>query len=197
MQPPSLERCDVDAVPRFSFAGRTLRARLLDVYDGDTVTAAFAGDDGALYKMGVRLRGVDTPELRGSGADEKAAAVRARTFVAAWALPGRFAASASAPPSRREIAAALKAAPAIVTLRCDGFDKYGRCLAAVWRLGDGGGDCLNERLLREGHAREYGGGRRAPWPWPGHSSAEPPKPTPSNAPTPPSMRPPFMTDSSL
>lgn len=152
-----LETCDVGSVPRFSFAGRRLQARIADVYDGDTVTAIFAAHEGGLYKMAIRLHGVDTPERRGASAGEREAAAAARAFVARWALPGRWDAGAVA--STLDVRASLGREAALVELRCLGFDKYGRCLATVWR----GGDCLNDRLLEEGHAVPYDGGRRKPW----------------------------------
>ena len=47
------------------------------VYDGDTFTAYLPGYDKAER---VRVRGIDTPEIRGKCPSEKAAAIKARDF---------------------------------------------------------------------------------------------------------------------
>ena len=54
-------------------------ATVLSVYDGDTFTARIPVWDNVEVVTAVRIRGIDTPELRGKCAAEKAAAVKART----------------------------------------------------------------------------------------------------------------------
>ena len=44
----------------------TYRAKIISVYDGDTVTALVDLGFGISTKIKVRLKGIDTPELRGS-----------------------------------------------------------------------------------------------------------------------------------
>ena len=58
-------------------------ATVLSVYDGDTITVEARIWPGLTWKGGVRVRGVDTPEIRGKCAAEKAAAIAARDFVRA------------------------------------------------------------------------------------------------------------------
>ncbi|KAL3897976.1 MAG: hypothetical protein SGPRY_012938, partial [Prymnesium sp.] len=72
-----LAGCTEKNTPRF--LPQVSRAKVLSVYDGDTLTvAARHARRGRAYLFRVRLAGVDTPELRGSSADEKQRALLAR-----------------------------------------------------------------------------------------------------------------------
>lgn len=94
---------------------------VIKVYDGDTITVAAmpltphcgnacaeAARAGPMYRFAVRLRGIDAPELKGSGPAEHAAAVASRDALAGLLL-GRA-----------------------VALRNRGAEKYGRLLADVY-----------------------------------------------------------------
>lgn len=74
----------MDSVPKFRFAP-CVRARILSVYDGDTVTAAFQHDT-KLQRFRVRLVGIDAPELRTKDEQERAQAVVCRDTLRAWVL---------------------------------------------------------------------------------------------------------------
>jgi micrococcal nuclease len=59
-------------------------ATVIKVYDGDTITVAACIPDmrhDTAYKFSVRLRGIDTPELRSKKADEKRVAQIARSAL--------------------------------------------------------------------------------------------------------------------
>ena len=58
-------------------------ATVLDVVDGDTITVRARIWLGQAIETRVRLAGIDTPELRGRCAEERALAVRARDALAA------------------------------------------------------------------------------------------------------------------
>ena len=140
--------------PEFQIAGRH-KARLLETHDGDTMKVAVVLR-GKVFKVAVRLLGVDAPEVRTKNPEEKAAGVAARDFVAAWALPERMKVGGS------YAEATLKRAYAEthVMLEVDfhGPDKFGgRHLGRVYRRGE----CLNDLLLSSGHAVAYGGGTKA------------------------------------
>ena len=60
-----------DGVPEFSFKDTTKKAKVVSVYDGDTVKIVFPLQE-KLYKWNCRLAGVDTPELRTRNKLEKA-----------------------------------------------------------------------------------------------------------------------------
>lgn len=111
-------------------------ARIVKVYDGDTVTGICSFDGGRrLRRCSLRIHGIDCPEIRGRGAREKAAAVVARDFVHAQCFDR------------------------VVQLDPKGIDKYGRILASLTLDGQD----LAEQLLARGFARSYAGAARTPF----------------------------------
>lgn len=105
----------------------TYKAKIIAVYDGDTVTAVV--DLGFLHsqEMKLRLYGIDTPEMRGS---EKLEGRKVRDIVRSMILDKE------------------------VTIRSykDKQGKYGRYLANIV-LEDGLE--LNQWLIDNGHAKPY------------------------------------------
>ena len=98
-----------DAV-EFSFEGECKEAKVMSVYDGDTIKVAFPLG-GKMYIWNCRLNGIDTPELRTRNKKEKEFGYEVRNKL-------------------RE-----KILGKIVKISCDEFDKYGRLLVEVY-LGD-------------------------------------------------------------
>ncbi len=84
--------------------------KVIKVYDGDTITIAskLPHDNSPVYRFSVRLLGIDTPEIKGSSAQEKDLAKKARDALSAQIL-GK-----------------------IVYLENIGIEKYGRILATVF-----------------------------------------------------------------
>lgn len=111
-------------------------ARVLSVYDGDTVKVEAAMWPGLTWKGSVRVDGVDTPELRGKCEGEKQKARAARDFV-------------------RE-----RVGKRVMLLNVKKGKYAGRVVARV-RLADG--TDLTELLIRSRHGRPYNGGRRQGW----------------------------------
>lgn len=70
---------DAAAYTQFKWEGYTV-ARVLDVYDGDTVTLGFCLK-GELVTFKGRLMGIDTPELRSKDPHEKALALNAKNVL--------------------------------------------------------------------------------------------------------------------
>lgn len=116
--------------------------RVIKVYDADTLTIAskLPYDSSPLYRLSVRLNGIDTPEMKGKDIsdDEKTAAKNARDFVSNLVLHK------------------------YVRLENINSEKYGRLLADVYY-----GDIhLNELLLKEKYAVPYQGGtKKKPLSW--------------------------------
>ena len=110
--------------------------RVIKVYDADTITIAskLPYDDSPMYRLSVRLNGIDTPEMKGKGIldDEKEAAKQAREFVSNLVL-NKY-----------------------VRLENIESEKYGRILADVYI----GNVNLNEILLKERYAIKYDGGTK-------------------------------------
>lgn len=111
-------------------------ARVIRVVDGDTVEVEAQIWLGQTVQTAVRLRGVDTPELRGKCADERVKAQAARDLLAA------------------------RVGPQVMLLDV-GFDKYGGRVVA--RLHSLRGQDMAAELVKAGLARPYDGGGRTPW----------------------------------
>lgn len=124
-----------DAV-EFSFEGQFKEAKVLSVYDGDTITVAFPFG-GKMFKWNCRLTGVDTPELRTRNLKEKEFGYKVRDFL-------------------RE-----KILGKIVKLSCKDFDKYGRLLVEVYDSDTI--DSINNWLIDNGYAFAYDGGTKQKW----------------------------------
>lgn len=113
------------ATPPFSLAGMQTAARVVDVYDGDTMTCVVPLHD-QYYKFTVRLAGIDTCEVKGKNKEH---ALRARSRV--LELVTGAAVTADAVSTRKKVQALLDRDVHLVWLHCQEFDKYGRLLAEV------------------------------------------------------------------
>lgn len=123
-----LEDYTKDNVKYFSFDGKVLRGKCVDVYDGDTVTIVLPVDN-QYYKFRVRLADIDTPEIRTRDLEEKKQGYIAKDVVVNLILNK------------------------IVTVKCGDFDKYGRLLATI--LVDGMEESVNDHLVAGGYAEVY------------------------------------------
>lgn len=129
------------ALAIFLATAATARAQdwpIVRVYDGDTFFVSIPALPVELRVVGVRIRGIDSPE---AGSRAKCPAER---FLAEKA--------------RASLAALLTARP--LEYRDLGWDKYGGRLNAVVLAG---GVDIGAALVREGLARPYDGGTRAGW----------------------------------
>jgi endonuclease YncB( thermonuclease family) len=108
--------------------------RVIKVYDGDTITIAskLPFKESPLYRLSVRLNGIDTPEIKGKDEDEKTAAKMTRDALSSLIF-NKY-----------------------VTLKNIQSEKYGRILADVY-LGE---LHLNEWLIKEKYAVRYDGGTK-------------------------------------
>lgn len=115
---------------------------VIKVYDADTITIAskLPYDESPMYRLSVRLNGIDTPEIKGKGVshEEKEAGKVARDFVSNLVF-NKF-----------------------VRLENIQSEKYGRILADVF-VGD---IHLNELLIKQRYAVKYDGGtKKKPTSW--------------------------------
>ena len=126
-----------DTVP-FTFP--IANGQVIKVYDGDTITIAskLPYDASPLYRLSVRLNGIDTPEIKGKNDDEKEAAKAARNALSNL-IYGKQ-----------------------IRLENIKSEKYGRILADVYlnQLH------INDWLIRERYAVAYDGGtKKSPESW--------------------------------
>ena len=111
------------------------KGKVVKVYDGDTITIAskllyFA--DSPIYRFPVRLRGIDSPEMRTKSPIEKELAQKAQQALYELIF-GK-----------------------IVYLTDIGMDKYGRVLANVYLEQVN----MSQWMLDNGHAVQYNGGTK-------------------------------------
>ena len=115
-----------------------IHAKVIKVYDGDTITVAarLLNGNNKIYKWTVRLDGIDTPEMNSKDENEKRLAQ-----IAKDALQNRL---------------LLSENNKTVQLKQIKYDKYGRILAKVYF----GNECINDWMLNEKYAVEYHGGTK-------------------------------------
>jgi len=108
--------------------------QVIKVYDGDTITIAskLPFEDSPLYRLSVRLNGIDSPEIKGNTDDEKTAAIQARDALKKIVLNKT------------------------VTLKNVQSEKYGRILADVYLENLH----INEWMLKKRYAVKYDGGHK-------------------------------------
>ena len=77
------ENSDIKWEDTIEFTFPIKGGRVIKVYDGDTITIAskLPFEDSPLYRLSVRLNGIDTPEIKGKSEDEKTAAKNARNAL--------------------------------------------------------------------------------------------------------------------
>lgn len=116
--------------PEFGLRGLRMRAKVLNVYDGDTITLGFVFR-GEVFRKQCRVKGVDCAEIRTRNESEKAVGLRAQIRT-------------------RELVS-----DSIVRVEFDNQeDKYGRLLGVVY-IRDG--RRLDSVLIEEGLGYAYDG----------------------------------------
>lgn len=135
---PAIENATWETTPEF--IPPITGGKVIKVYDGDTITIAsrLPYQESPVYRFTVRINGIDTPEIKGKTATEKALAIQARNALALLIL-GKT-----------------------VKLENVKLEKYGRLLADVW-LDETN---LGKHLIESNYAVPYSGGtkiRPAEW----------------------------------
>jgi len=110
------------------------RGKVIKVYDGDTITIAakLPYPESPVYRVSVRLNGIDTPEIKGQTQREKELAKQIRDILQS------------------------KIMNKMVELKNTSNEKYGRLLADVY-LDD---ICINDWMIEQGYAVKYDGGTK-------------------------------------
>lgn len=120
-----LHNLNLEYVKPFDFKF-TIQAKIISVYDGDTVTAVFKYN-GIYSSFKIRLLGINTPEIRNSNLNKKRKAIEARDYLRYLILNK------------------------VVVLECKGRGKYGRILGNIFYNNID----INEKMITEGHAQLY------------------------------------------
>lgn len=149
-----LESKNYDNLPNWTLNGRVFYSKILDVYDGDSITISVKIDNN-YFKMNCRLNGIDTPEMRGGDEDEKAAAIKARDHLI-FLLAGQ---KIGKDVSRKNIREFFSERNIVLQIKCGDFDKYGRLLIEIIKEGF----FINFKMISDGFAGEYSGKTKSDW----------------------------------
>jgi len=121
-----------DDVEDFSFNGVRKIAKVVDVYDGDSITVIFKFN-GNFQKFKIRMEGYDSPEMRSKDLLEKEYAQKAKQALSDLILNQ------------------------LVRLECGKSDKYGRILGKVYTLEN---VCANDYMKHNKYGYVYDGGTK-------------------------------------
>lgn len=136
-----LERRSPEGFEHIRLKGRSFPAKVLEVYDGDTLTIGFRYN-GGFWKSAMRIYGIDAPEIKPrrqgrsieSLEKEKAAATRSRDFLHQL-IHGQV---------------------VQIDLCEKTTDKYGRLMGVIFFRKEN----VAEKMIKGGYARRYYGDKK-------------------------------------
>lgn len=118
------------------------RGKLERVVDGDTIDALIDVGFDIWVKKRIRYKGIDTWESRTRDLAEKAKGLEAKD-------------------RNKELLETVSSKPGYFRLKSYGVGKYGRVLGEIFIMDkDDNTICINDRLITEGHAYVYDGGKK-------------------------------------
>lgn len=128
----------------FSFKGAVVHAKVVDVYDGDTLRLVFVYRD-ELIQYAIRMEGYDSPEMRPAKTHPNREAEKQKAVAAKEALAGQT-------------------ANQVLVAELGEFDKYGRPLAKLYLTEEpakrSAANCVNVWMVENGYGRPYFGGTK-------------------------------------
>jgi endonuclease YncB( thermonuclease family) len=141
MTPEELESLKnaTKSISEFSLENNKVLCKIVDVYDGDSVKAVFY-TFGKLHKWSVRLKGINTPELRPSRK-----------------LENRNEIIQHAKESRDHLKKLFEENNNLVYILCDDFGKYGRLIGTFF-IDENTSDfesSINYKMIEDGYAKIY------------------------------------------
>uniref|UniRef100_A0A6C0H7V9 TNase-like domain-containing protein n=1 Tax=viral metagenome TaxID=1070528 RepID=A0A6C0H7V9_9ZZZZ len=154
--PPDFSEYHRDNTPKFSLAGICNYARLVDVYDGDTMTCIIPFED-KYFQFACRLNGIDTDEIKNKNMKQKELAYQARHHALQFCCPEYH---LDVNTSRHEIQDYLRQNVTAVWIKCYEFDKYGRVMIDLYKEPEQIEHSLTQHLLAKGLGYEYHGGTK-------------------------------------
>lgn len=121
-----LSKTTLESVNELTFEGQQFYCKVLEVYDGDTVTLCFKFRN-VYFKKRCRLYGINAPEIRTKNLEEKVNGCKSRDFLKGLLLDK------------------------IIYFHCHGWDKYGRLLGIIF-LDD---QDVCDMMIKKGFAVKY------------------------------------------
>lgn len=140
------------STPSFSLNNVQTLARVVSVYDGDTMHVIIPVL-GSFFKFSLRMYGIDTCEIKSKNASNKETAIKARNRLIELVTKKGFDESLK---TKKQIEGMLDKDVYLVWLNCLEMDKYGRVLAKVYST-KGDLKSFSDVLVEENLAYEYFG----------------------------------------
>jgi len=144
----------------FSLNGQYIVGRVVDIYDGDTITCVL-NILGSFYKFNIRLAEIDTCEMKSKNENNKMFAQKARSRLYELITESQNALDLHI--SRKELRDILNKDVYLIKIMCGEFDKYGRLLGWLFNksnelvIPSDMSNSFNHILIKEKLAYEYKG----------------------------------------
>ena len=144
----------------FSLKGIECFARVIQIHDGDTITAIIPLMNN-FYKFSIRLARIDTCEIHSPNEENQKVAIKARDRLIDLVKTTTNNSSSSTTNKKEEedIKPYLQKNIELVYISCQDFDKYGRVLADVKKNKDDS-QTFSEILIQEKLAYPYDGKKK-------------------------------------
>ena len=143
---------NINTAPKFSLKDTECFARVVQIYDGDTLTAVIPLLN-QFYKFSIRLEGIDTCELSSTTHENKIIASKAKNRLIE--LVTQKTAESLTPDLKTYLINNVE----LVYLSCQDFDKYGRILASVKKTKEDL-ESFSQILMKEKLAYSYDGKKK-------------------------------------
>ena len=150
----AFSRFTFDNTNEFSLKDKYIEARVVDIYDGDTITCVIHLFD-QYYRFNVRLCDIDTCEMKSHEPQAKELAYQARSRLIELITNKKVDAE-----KRKDVRKIVNESVYLVHLLCGEFDKYGRLLGWVFEYQTQNPDrfeSYNHLLVKEKLAYFYSG----------------------------------------
>lgn len=146
-----------ESTPSFSLKGENYECKVLDVYDGDTLTLCIELRGFGITKFSCRLLGIDTSEMRGGTMETKRLAVEARNVLVEMISDIKL--DKNKEYKRDDIRVLLGNSSKTCRVVFDSMDKYGRPLVCIYNNGID----INQWMINNNYAKKYDGGKKPVW----------------------------------
>lgn len=158
MQNDNSLMCSTCDVPEFSLNGLSCWAKIVYVYDGDTVHIVINFNH-SLTKFNCRLFGIDTKEMKSTNSNDKDYAIQARNHLLSKILDSTNTNTNLNNINKNNIKELCANSKKLVWVNCLEFDKYGRLLIEIKDTPQST-KTYNQELIDLGLAYAYYGGTK-------------------------------------
>lgn len=145
----------------FSLAGRETWARVVELYDADTMKVVFPFQTDDVHKIIVRVRGVDAPEIKSENETIKNWTIKARNRMLSLVAPGVF--EVDGTYSKKDIVRLLRENVAVVWLHLFETDKFGRTLGDLFYSPEDTNKTIQSICVDENFCKPYFGKTKSLW----------------------------------